>query len=141
MRPCDSPPWPPAAASCWASIRTIAARLRFTNGSASLAWARDVFAWGTTSTMTSSLRTTSSDQPVGMFDSGVGGLSVLRAIRNELPEEDLLYVGDSRFAPYGDKPVSFVRDRADAIVQYLIDEGAKAIVVACNTATGIAVED
>src|SRR3954464_8152896 len=91
--------------------------------------------------MTSSLGTTSSDRPVGMFDSGVGGLSVLRAVRNELPEEDVLYVGDSGFAPYGDKPVSFVRNRADVIVQFLIDQGAKAVVVACNTATGIAVED
>jgi glutamate racemase len=76
-----------------------------------------------------------------MFDSGVGGLSVLRAIRHELPEEDVLYVGDSGFAPYGDKPESFVRDRADAIVQFLIDQGAKAVVVACNTATGIAVDE
>jgi glutamate racemase len=76
-----------------------------------------------------------------MFDSGVGGLSVLRAIRQELPEEDVLYVGDSGFAPYGDKPASFVRTRAEAIVEFLINEGAKAIVVACNTATGIAVDE
>lgn len=78
---------------------------------------------------------------MGVFDSGVGGLSVLRAIRQELPEEDLLYVGDSGFAPYGDKPGSFVRERAAAIVEFLINEGAKAIVVACNTATGIAVDE
>jgi glutamate racemase len=78
---------------------------------------------------------------VGVFDSGVGGLSVLRAIRHELPEEDLLYVGDSGFAPWGDKPGSFVRDRAAAIVEFLVNEGAKAIVVACNTATGIAVDE
>ena len=76
-----------------------------------------------------------------MFDSGVGGLSVLRAIRQELPEEDVLYVGDSGFAPYGDKPGSFVRERAAAIADFLISQGAKAIVVACNTATGIAVEE
>ena len=90
---------------------------------------------------TSSLDLTLSDRPVGVFDSGVGGLSVLRAIRQELPDEDLLYVGDSGFAPYGDKPVTFVRERAEAIVEFLINEGAKAIVVACNTATGIAVEE
>ena len=54
--------------------------------------------------MTSSLDSTLSERPVGVFDSGVGGLSVLRAIRQELPDEDLLYVGDSGFAPYGDKP-------------------------------------
>lgn len=76
-----------------------------------------------------------------MFDSGVGGLSVLRAVRLELPDEDLLYVGDSGFAPYGDKPGSFVRERAAAIVEFLVNEGAKAIVVACNTATGIAVDE
>jgi glutamate racemase len=91
--------------------------------------------------MTSSLDTILAERPVGVFDSGVGGLSVLRAIRQELPEEDLLYVGDSGFAPYGDKPNNFVRDRAAAIVEFLVNEGAKAIVVACNTATGIAVED
>ena len=91
--------------------------------------------------MISSLDSILSERPVGVFDSGVGGLSVLRAIRQELPEEDVLYVGDSGFAPYGDKPAGFVRDRAAAIVQFLINEGAKAIVVACNTATGIAVED
>jgi glutamate racemase len=67
-----------------------------------------------------------------VFDSGVGGLSVLRAIRQELPDEDVLYVGD--------KPGDFVRERAAAIVEFLINEGAKAVVVACNTATGIAVE-
>ncbi|HTL04086.1 MAG TPA: aspartate/glutamate racemase family protein, partial [Vicinamibacterales bacterium] len=83
----------------------------------------------------------SAERPVGVFDSGVGGLSVLRAIRQELPEEDLLYVGDSGFAPYGDKPGTFVRERAAAIVEFLINEGAKAIVVACNTATGIAVDE
>ena len=76
-----------------------------------------------------------------MFDSGVGGLSVLRAIRQELPDEDVLYVGDSGFAPYGDKPAEFVRERAEAIVQFLVNEGAKAVVVACNTATGIAVDE
>jgi glutamate racemase len=83
----------------------------------------------------------SAERPVGVFDSGVGGLSVLRAIRQELPEEDLLYVGDSGFAPYGDKPGTFVRERAAAIVEFLINEGAKAVVVACNTATGIAVDE
>jgi glutamate racemase len=75
-----------------------------------------------------------------VFDSGVGGLSVLKAIRQELPRENLLYVGDSGFAPYGDKPHDVVQARADAITRYLIDAGAKAIVVACNTATGIAVD-
>jgi glutamate racemase len=81
-----------------------------------------------------------SDQAIGVFDSGVGGLSVLREIRRELPFENLLYIADSRYAPYGDRPASFVRQRAQAIVASLIDQGAKAIVVACNTATAVAVE-
>jgi glutamate racemase len=78
--------------------------------------------------------------PVGVFDSGVGGLSVLRAIRRELPHENLLYVADSAYAPYGDRPTGYIENRATAVVQFLIAEGAKAVVVACNTATGIAVD-
>jgi len=77
---------------------------------------------------------------IGVFDSGVGGLSVLRAIRHELPSEDVIYVGDSGFAPYGNRPHDFVQSRAATITEFLIRQGAKAIVVACNTATGIAVD-
>ena len=79
-------------------------------------------------------------QPVGIFDSGVGGLSVLRAIRQELPAENLIYAGDSGFAPYGDRSHEFVQNRAVALTEFLIDQGSKAVVVACNTATGIAVD-
>jgi len=79
-------------------------------------------------------------QPVGIFDSGVGGLSVLRAIRDELPHEDLIYVADSAYAPYGDKPESVIQDRARTIVQFLVTRCAKAIVVACNTATGVSAD-
>jgi glutamate racemase len=78
--------------------------------------------------------------PIGVFDSGVGGLSVLREIRRELPAEDLLYVADTANAPYGDRDAAFVRERALAIVSRLMDERVKAVVVACNTATGLAVE-
>lgn len=78
-------------------------------------------------------------QPVGVFDSGVGGLSVLREIRALLANEDLLYVADSAHVPYGEKPPAFVRARAIALTQFLLDHDAKAIVVACNTATAIAV--
>jgi hypothetical protein len=124
-----------------ASTRKTLRRSPSTSDSASHAWARGVFAWAATITMTSFLDSMSAERPVGVFDSGVGGLSVLRAIRQELPEEDLLYVGDSGFAPYGNKPGTFVRERAAAIVEFLINEGAKAIVVACNTATGIAVDE
>ncbi len=77
---------------------------------------------------------------VGVFDSGVGGLSVLRAIRTQLPFEDLLYVADSAYAPYGDRSPDQIRDRSEHITRYLIEHGAKAVVVACNTATAVAVE-
>jgi glutamate racemase len=81
-----------------------------------------------------------STAPIGVFDSGVGGLSVLREIRRELPAEDLIYVADSGYAPYGDRPEEYVRGRAVAIMEFLRGQGAKAVVVACNTATGIAVD-
>jgi glutamate racemase len=81
-----------------------------------------------------------SDGPIGVFDSGVGGLSVLREIRRELPFEHLLYIADSRYAPYGDRPAALVRQRSDTLASFLIDHGAKAIVVACNTATAVAVD-
>lgn len=77
--------------------------------------------------------------PIGVFDSGVGGLSVLLEIRRELPCEDLLYVADSGHAPYGDKPAQLIEARAVAIVEFLLGQRAKAIVVACNTATGVAI--
>ncbi|MCQ8116154.1 glutamate racemase [Methylomonas rosea] len=80
------------------------------------------------------------DAPIGVFDSGVGGLSVLRAIRAELPMEDLLYVADSGYAPYGDRDADFIADRATTITELLLDAGVKAIVVACNTATVVAIE-
>jgi glutamate racemase len=79
------------------------------------------------------------DAPIGIFDSGVGGLSVLRHIRALLPHEHLLYVADSGFAPYGDKPEHVVAERSLTIARFLVDQGAKALVVACNTATGAAV--
>jgi glutamate racemase len=77
--------------------------------------------------------------PIGVFDSGVGGLSVLREIRRELPGEDLLYVADSGHAPYGDKTGEMIEARSIAIAEFLVGQRAKAIVVACNTATGAAV--
>jgi len=83
--------------------------------------------------------TLSHDAPVGIFDSGVGGLSVLRHIQAQLPHEHLLYVADTGYAPYGDKPEALVIARVLAIADFLIAQGAKAIVVACNTATVAAV--
>jgi glutamate racemase len=78
--------------------------------------------------------------PVGIFDSGVGGLSVLRHIQTQLPQENLLYFADSGFAPYGGKAEQFIVDRALAITDFLLEHGAKAIVVACNTATAAAIK-
>jgi glutamate racemase len=78
--------------------------------------------------------------PIGVFDSGVGGLSVLRAIRNTLPAEQLLYVADSAYAPYGDRSDEYIEQRSTDIVQFLIERRAKAIVVACNTATGVSID-
>jgi len=78
--------------------------------------------------------------PIGVFDSGVGGLSVLREIRRELPGEHLLYVADSRYAPYGEQSEEVIARRALAITTFLVGQSAKAIVVACNTATGVAVD-
>ncbi len=77
--------------------------------------------------------------PIGVFDSGVGGLSVLHEIRRTLPSEDLLYVADSAHAPYGDKSQQFIETRSIAITEFLVSQNAKAIVVACNTATGAAI--
>ncbi len=73
--------------------------------------------------------------PIGVFDSGVGGLSVLRHIRALLPQEHLIYFADTAFAPYGNKAESIVTERTLAIARFLLERGIKALVVACNTAT------
>lgn len=82
-----------------------------------------------------------SEAPVGIFDSGVGGISVLREIRERLPNESLLYVADSGFVPYGEKSPEFIRERSRIICRFLLEQGAKALVVACNTATAAAVAE
>jgi len=76
--------------------------------------------------------------PVGLFDSGVGGLSVLAELRRHLPHESVVYVADQRFAPYGDRTLKQVRERSVHIAGALIDVGAKAVVVACNSASAAA---
>jgi glutamate racemase len=78
--------------------------------------------------------------PIGVFDSGVGGLSILQEIRRQLPVENLLFYADSGFCPYGTKPPEAVRIRTFAIADLLLARGAKALVVACNTATAAALE-
>ncbi|MNK19839.1 Glutamate racemase 1 [compost metagenome] len=90
--------------------------------------------------MTSIASNAHPDAPIGIFDSGVGGLSVLRHIRAQLPQEDLIYFADSGHAPYGDKTEQQVIDRSLAVAGYLLQQGAKALVVACNTATIAAIK-
>lgn len=75
------------------------------------------------------------DCPIGVFDSGIGGLSILKEIHQLLPHENLIYVGDSLHAPYGDRSAEYVRERSQHISDFLLDQGVKTIVVACNTAT------
>lgn len=76
-----------------------------------------------------------SNSSIGVFDSGVGGLSVLKALRETLPDEDFIYVADQAFAPYGKRSKAEIQERAKIISDWLIECGCKLIVVACNTAT------
>jgi glutamate racemase len=77
---------------------------------------------------------------VAVFDSGLGGLTVLHALRARLPHEDYFYFADTRFLPYGDRPEAFIRERGLRIAEALARRGAKALVIACNTATAAAAE-
>jgi glutamate racemase len=77
---------------------------------------------------------------IGVFDSGVGGLSVAREIRRVLPGESILYLADTAWCPYGGRPAEEIRDRALAIGRTLVERGAKLLVVACNTASAAALE-
>lgn len=79
------------------------------------------------------------DKPVGILDSGVGGLSILEEIRRQLPHEDILYFADSGNCPYGVRPPSEIRDLAESAAIFLLERGAKALVIACNTASTAAV--
>ena len=84
------------------------------------------------------MNNTSDLRPVGIFDSGVGGLSVLRAIRQQLPSESIIYLGDQGHVPYGSRPMEEVQGFSVAITRFLLDLGVKLIVVACNTASAAA---
>jgi glutamate racemase len=81
------------------------------------------------------------DAPIGVFDSGVGGLSVLAEIQRLLPHESLLYVADCGHIPYGEKTPEFIRQRLHRVAGFFREQGAKALVIACNTATVAAVAD
>jgi glutamate racemase len=79
-------------------------------------------------------------RPIGVFDSGTGGLSVLRALREALPQQDFVYFDDSGFGPYGERDEAFVAERTLAIAALLRGHGIRALVIACNTASAAAVD-
>jgi glutamate racemase len=79
------------------------------------------------------------NRPLGVFDSGLGGISVLHEIRRVLPAEDVLYYADSAYCPYGLRTPDEIRERSRLITGHLIERGAKAVVVACNTASAMAI--
>jgi glutamate racemase len=81
---------------------------------------------------------TSRHDPIGVFDSGIGGLSVLQHLRAQLPTEDLIYFADQAHVPYGRRSAESVRQLSLAVTQFLLEQGAKLIVVACNTASAAA---
>lgn len=81
------------------------------------------------------------DRPIGMFDSGVGGLTVARAVIDLLPGEDLLYLGDTARGPFGPRDLAEVREFALEIVDWLVGQGVKMVVVACNTAAAAALAE
>ncbi|SEC53953.1 glutamate racemase [Paramicrobacterium humi] len=81
------------------------------------------------------------DAPIGIFDSGVGGLTVARAIQDQLPHESLLYVGDTAHSPYGPKPIADVRRYSLEVLDDLVAQGVKMIVIACNTASSAMLRD
>jgi len=81
-----------------------------------------------------------STSPIGIFDSGVGGISVLRAIRAQMPEESVIYFSDQRHIPYGPRSMEEIRSFSEAITRFLLEHDAKIIVVACNTASAAALK-
>ena len=83
----------------------------------------------------------SADRPIGIFDSGVGGLTVARAIIDQLPNESIIYFGDTARGPYGPRPLAEVRAFALEIMDRLVESGVKAIVIACNTASAAMLRD
>lgn len=81
------------------------------------------------------------DAPIGIFDSGVGGLTVARAIRAQLPQESLVYIGDTAHSPYGPKPIADVRRYSIEVLDTLVEQGVKMLVIACNTASAAVLRD
>ena len=88
-----------------------------------------------------SIATGDVDAPIGIFDSGFGGLTVARSVIDQLPHESVLYVGDTARAPYGPKPIAEVREYALECLDHLVDQGVKALVIACNSASAAMLRD
>ena len=84
---------------------------------------------------------TDRDLPIGIFDSGVGGLTVARAVLDQLPHEPLLYLGDTAHGPYGPLPIADIRRHALAVLDDLVGQGVKLLVIACNTASAACLRD
>lgn len=82
-----------------------------------------------------------SERPIGIFDSGVGGLTVARAVIDQLPQESIVYVGDTAHGPYGPLPIAEVRAYALGVMDELVDSGVKALAIACNSATAAVLRD
>ena len=89
----------------------------------------------------SSVPTLSADAPIGIFDSGFGGLTVARSVIDQLPHESVLYVGDTARQPYGPKPIGEVREYALECLDHLYAQGVKALVIACNSASAAMLRD
>lgn len=83
----------------------------------------------------------SAEAPIGIFDSGFGGLTVARAVIDQLPYEDVVYLGDTARAPYGDQPIADVREYALECLDHLVDQGVKMLVIACNSASAAVLRD
>lgn len=81
------------------------------------------------------------DAPIGIFDSGVGGLTVARAVSQQLPRESILYIGDTAHSPYGPKPIADVRRYSLEVLDSLVADGVKMLVIACNTASAAVLRD
>ena len=81
------------------------------------------------------------NNPIGVFDSGLGGLTVVKAIQDLLPNESVIYLGDTARVPYGNKSQQTIKKYSFQIADFLIENGAKIIVIACNTASALAIED
>jgi len=81
------------------------------------------------------------EAPIGIFDSGFGGLTVARAVTDQLPHEDIVYLGDTARAPYGEQPIANIREYALECLDHLVEQGVKALVIACNSASAAVLRD